>query len=281
VPAATYLITLTFCLSTPGVAEATAGGFPAISAAPRQFPYAFAAANLKCNVASSLAARGLYVGLHSGRCGGIRILPFLKVLNLCPKFRDQIASLADHCACDFFRGLLPPRTRHAVSDPSETHKTVILRETLNGAFQVEIRSGGVSFLADQSPAVGGRGSGPDPYDLLCGALGACTSMTVRLFANQRRWPLSRVRVAVTYLGKNDTKWECFERILALDGDLTADQRSQLLAVAEGCPVHVALTGRSTVATSFGDIGNAQEETRLVQSDHFIAMQERLRTSGSE
>lgn len=168
-----------------------------------------------------------------------------------------------------------------MSDLSETHKTVVVHETHKGPFQVEIRSGGVSFLADQAPAVGGRGGGPDPYDLLCGALGACTSMTVRLFANQRTWPLSRVRVAVTYLGKNGTNHECFERILALDGDLTADQRSQLLAIAEHCPVHVALTGRSTVATSFGDIGNAEEEARSIQIDHFIAMQAHLRTSGSE
>ena len=106
-------------------------------------------------------------------------------------------------------------------------------------------------------------------------------MTVRLFANQRIWPLSRVRVAVRYLGKNGADQVCFERILALDGDLTADQRSQLLAVAEGCPVHVALTGRCTVATSLGDIGNAEAEARSVQTDHFIAMQARLRTSGSE
>jgi uncharacterized OsmC-like protein len=168
-----------------------------------------------------------------------------------------------------------------VSDPSETHKTVVVCETQNGPFQVEIRSGELSFLADQAPAVGGRGGGPDPYDLLCGALGACTSMTVRLFANQRIWPLSRVQVAVTYLGKSGTNQECFKRILALDGDLTADQRSQLLAIAEGCPVHVALTGRCVVATSFGAIGNAEEEARSVLSDHFIAMQARMRTSGSE
>lgn len=168
-----------------------------------------------------------------------------------------------------------------MSDPSETHKTVILRETQNGPFQVEIRSGGISFFADQAPAVGGRGGGPDPYDLLCGALGACTSMTVRLFANRRTWPLSRVRVAVTYLGQNGTNQVCFERVLALDGDLTADQRSQLLAIAERCPVHVALTGQCTIATSFGEVGNAEEEARSARNDHFIAMEARLRTSGSE
>ena len=168
-----------------------------------------------------------------------------------------------------------------MADPSETHKTVVLRETQNGPFQVEIKSGGISLVADQASAVGGLGSGPDPYDLLCGALGACTSMTVRLFANQRMWPLSRVRVAVMYLGKNGTNQECFERILALDGDLTADQRSQLLAIAEGCPVHVALTGRCTVATAFGDVGNAEQEARSVQNDHFLAMQARLCTSGAE
>lgn len=168
-----------------------------------------------------------------------------------------------------------------MSDPFETHKTVVLRETQNGPFQVEIRSGGASFLSDQALAVGGRGGGPDPYDLLCGALGACTSMTVRLFANQRTWPLSRVRVAVKYLGKNGANQVCFERILALDGDLTEDQRKHLLAVAEGCPVHVALTGGCTIATSFGDIGSAEEEARSLQNDHFITMQARLRTSGSE
>ena len=168
-----------------------------------------------------------------------------------------------------------------MSDPSETHKTVVVRETQNGPFQVEIRSGGLSFVADQPPAVGGRGGGPDPYDLLCGALGACTSMTVRFFADQRSWPLSRVRVAVKYLGKNGTNQECFERILALDGDLTEDQRTRLLAIADGCPVHVALTGRCVIATSFGDIGSAEAEARSVLNDHFIAMQARLRTSGSE
>jgi putative redox protein len=106
-------------------------------------------------------------------------------------------------------------------------------------------------------------------------------MTVRLFANQRMWPLSRVRVAVSYLGKNGTDQERFKRILALDGDLTADQRSQLLAIADGCPVHVALYGRCSIATSLGDVGNAEEEARSVQNDHFIAMQARLRTSGAE
>ena len=106
-------------------------------------------------------------------------------------------------------------------------------------------------------------------------------MTVRLFADQRTWPLSRVRVAVKYLGTSGANQECFERILALEGDLAADQQSRLLAVADGCPIHVALTGRCVVATSLGEIGNAEEEARSGLNDHFIAMQARLRSSGSE
>ena len=84
-----------------------------------------------------------------------------------------------------------PAPRSA-SEPGE----VVVEETGEGNFQVEVLAGGVRFLADEPVEVGGLGSGPTPYDLLCAALGTCTAMTVRMYARRKAWPLRHVRVCV-------------------------------------------------------------------------------------
>ena len=78
--------------------------------------------------------------------------------------------------------------------------SVFVRETGSGLFQVDIQAAGTHFLADEPVAFGGMGSGPDPYDLLAAALGACTTMTLRLYARRKAWPLEAVSVRVAWIG---------------------------------------------------------------------------------
>jgi putative redox protein len=115
---------------------------------------------------------------------------------------------------------------------------VVVEETGLGKFQVEVRAGDAAFLADEPVAVGGLGSGPNPYDLLCAALGACTAMTLRLYAEQKVWRLTRAHVRVSHqkVAGRDT----FRRELVLEGDLDDAQRRRLLEIAERCPVHRTL-----------------------------------------
>ncbi len=139
-------------------------------------------------------------------------------------------------------GMPPPRS---ASEPGE----VVVEEIGEGNFQVEVLAGGVRFLADEPVEVGGLGSGPTPYDLLCAALGACTAMTVRMYARRKEWPLRRVRVCVGHARtKEEDPPDGFLREVALEGDLTDEQRSRLIEIAERCPVHASLKQGARVST---------------------------------
>jgi putative redox protein len=126
---------------------------------------------------------------------------------------------------------------------------IVVQETGGGKFQVEVVAGKTRFYADEPVAQGGLDSGPGPYDLLCAALGACTSMTVRLYADHKQWPLSRVRVAVVHDKDKTRKPEDrFSREIAIEGNLDAAQRARLLEIAERCPVHRTLEAGSSVVS---------------------------------
>ena len=127
---------------------------------------------------------------------------------------------------------------------------VLVQETGAGKFQVEVRTGTTRFLADEPAAAGGLGSGPNPYDLLCAALGACTSMTLRLYADQKQWPLARTRVAVRHAKDKDRKpADLFTRSIALEGPLDSAQRTRLMEIANKCPVHRTLESGSAIVTA--------------------------------
>src|SRR5262245_41159216 len=99
------------------------------------------------------------------------------------------------------------------------------RETGRGKFQVEIRAGGSTILADEPVEVGGEGIGPTPYDLLGSALGACTVMTLRLYADRKGWPLKSATVRVLH---RRAARDRFAREIVLEGPLSDEQRRRLL-----------------------------------------------------
>ncbi len=148
------------------------------------------------------------------------------------------------------------------SDDSNTDDTapgtVVVRETRRGLFQQEIIAGAHRFLADEPVNVGGLDSGPGPYDLLLAALGACTSMTLRLYADRKKLPLTRTivrlrhnRIYATDCAECETKEgmiDRIERVITLEGDLDAGQRAQLIDIANKCPVHRTLKSEIDIRT---------------------------------
>jgi uncharacterized OsmC-like protein/pimeloyl-ACP methyl ester carboxylesterase len=146
----------------------------------------------------------------------------------------------------------------AVFDPDTEEGTVLVREAGSGKFQQEIVSGPHRMLADEPVKVGGMDSGPGPYDLLLAALGACTSMTVRLYADQKQIPLSRTSVRLRHekiyakdCAECETKEGKIDHIdlaITFEGDLSPDQRKQLLEIADKCPVHRTLESEVRIRT---------------------------------
>lgn len=133
--------------------------------------------------------------------------------------------------------------------PAPLTEGVIVAETRLGKFQIVARGAGFALLADEPVAVGGLGSGPDPYDLLSSALGACTAMTIRLYAERKGWPLARVQVGVRHTRATLETRDRFERAISLEGPLDDAQRARLLEIAERCPVHQTLERGAEIQTS--------------------------------
>jgi putative redox protein len=107
--------------------------------------------------------------------------------------------------------------------------------------------GELDFIADEPVSVGGLASGPGPFDLVCAGLAACTTMTLRLYAQRKGIPLVRARAKVTHARtKAASPADHFRRTLTLEGPLTAEHRARLLAIAERCPVDLALARGSEV-----------------------------------
>lgn len=134
---------------------------------------------------------------------------------------------------------LPDPVPVAAAVASETN--AVAEETGLGKFQLQMDSGGARWLADEPQTVGGLGSGPTPYDLLAAALAACTTMTLRHYADRRGWPVRRITTAVGHhKDKNRVPADLFARRIAIEGDVDEAQRAELLAAAERCPVHKTL-----------------------------------------
>ncbi len=137
---------------------------------------------------------------------------------------------------------------------------VLVTETRAGKFQQKVRAGAHTVFADEPVAQGGTDTGPSPYDFLAIALGACTSMTLRLYADFKKLPLQKVEVLVRHKKQHAAdcrecaemgapKADHFERFITLEGDLSAEDRQKLLAIADKCPVHNTLEKGARISTA--------------------------------
>jgi len=139
----------------------------------------------------------------------------------------------------------------------QTHEVVVRETGVESPYQNEISIGGRRFLADEPESVGGADTGPDPYAWVTGGLGACTAMTLRMYADRKKWPLERVTVSLDHdkqhpadcvdCGPKD-KIDVFSRLIVLEGDLDEEQRNRLLEIADRCPVHRTLESPVKVET---------------------------------
>ncbi|HEY7248154.1 MAG TPA: bifunctional alpha/beta hydrolase/OsmC family protein [Xanthobacteraceae bacterium] len=135
---------------------------------------------------------------------------------------------------------------------------IVVRETRMGRFQQEITAGRHRLVADEPVEVGGLDSGPNPYGLLLAGLGACTSMTLRLYAERKGLPLERVTVRLKHSRIHAGDCESCEtqegmldridRAITLTGDLKPEERKRLLEIADRCPVHRTLTSEIDIRT---------------------------------
>ncbi len=135
---------------------------------------------------------------------------------------------------------------------------IVVRETRRGQFQQEVITGAHRLLADEPVKAGGLDSGPGPYDLLLAALGACTSMTMRLYADRKQIPLERTQVRLRHekiyasdcaaCETKEGKIDHIDRVVSFEGELTAEQRARLLEIADKCPVHRTLKSEVDIRT---------------------------------
>jgi uncharacterized OsmC-like protein/fermentation-respiration switch protein FrsA (DUF1100 family) len=150
----------------------------------------------------------------------------------------------------------------APADPGEAPRNVVVRETRNGKFQQIVTVGPHRLTADEPVAAGGDDTGPGPYDLVLAGLGACTSMTMRLYAERKSLPLERVTVTLKHsrIHAEDCA-ECetragmldqIDRAIAMEGALDDEQRQRLMEIADKCPVHRTLTSEIRIVTHPAD-----------------------------
>lgn len=137
-------------------------------------------------------------------------------------------------------------------------KSKVATRTDNESFTTDIKAGKHRLIADEPENVGGNDLGPTPYDLLTSGLGACTSMTLQMYAKRKKWPLKE---AIVHLDHNkDYAKDCedcenstakidqFNRSIELKGDLSDEQRERLLEIADKCPVHKTLHSEVKITT---------------------------------
>jgi putative redox protein len=144
--------------------------------------------------------------------------------------------------------------------PSQEPRSVVVSGPATG-FRTDVEVGGHHLVVDEPIAVGGADGGPTPYEMLLAGLGACTVMTLRIYADRRKWPLERARVTLQHrkvhaqdcvdCDKRDAKMDVIDRIIFLEGQLDEEQRAKLIEIAERCPVHQTLKGKIQVNTRFG------------------------------
>lgn len=139
---------------------------------------------------------------------------------------------------------------------------VIVSETGQGKFSNKVEVNDYALIADEPKEYGGDAGGPSPYDFLLAGLGACTSMTLRSYADLKKIPLEKTIVKLSHekiyakdcenCEEQTSKIDRINRIIELQGNLTAEQREKLLDIANKCPVHRTLTSTVQIKTELAE-----------------------------
>jgi len=162
------------------------------------------------------------------------------------------AAYAATLICGWVGRYLPEQEQ---AEPA-SHDGVYVSETGGGRFENLVVSGKHKIIADEPVSVGGGDAGPGPYEFVSAGLGACTSMTLRMYAGRKKWPLEKVGVHVSFSREPNLedpageKRDTFERVIDIEGDLDEEQRARLLEIADRCPVHRTLERVVHVKTRF-------------------------------
>ena len=131
---------------------------------------------------------------------------------------------------------------------------VRVKLTMKEGFRTQITAGPNTLIADEPKEVGGTDEGPSPYELLLAALGACTAMTLKMYVERKKLPITDVEVSLTFdrihiddcescvkeERLNDQEVQHISRLIYVTGDVTEEQKERLLYIAGRCPVHVTL-----------------------------------------
>ena len=134
----------------------------------------------------------------------------------------------------------------------------MVAKTGKTGYRTEIMANGLALVADEPVSLGGTNAGPTPYEYLVAALGACTSMTLRMYADRKQWPLEEILVTLTHkkihakdceVCDAEQKWvDRIEREIALRGPLDDEQHKRLLEIADRCSVHRTLQSNVVIDT---------------------------------
>jgi putative redox protein len=141
-----------------------------------------------------------------------------------------------------------------MNTPAEN--TVTIMESGNGPYAQFVTAGHHVLGADEPETFGGRDTGPSPYEYVLAGLGACTAMTIRMYASHHGWPLHKTSVRLRHdkvaAPDGKSKIDRFNRTIILEGDLTEEQRRRLLEIAERCPVSQTLQRSSFVISTLSE-----------------------------
>ena len=153
--------------------------------------------------------------------------------------------------------------REEFAEPNANPGTVVVAEAAEGALAQMISVGGKFLLRGDEPVdLGGADTGPGPYEFLLAALGTCSAMTMRLYADRKGIPLRRASVTLMHdkiyatdcaeCETKEGKIDRIARVISLDGDMTDTQRASLLAIADRCPVHRTLTSEISIISRLAE-----------------------------
>lgn len=153
---------------------------------------------------------------------------------------------------------IPGRPERERDADELTNESQVSARTGQDGYVTEILARGHALLADEPAAVGGTDQGPTPYDLLAAALGACTTMTLRMYAQRKEWPLEEASVRLSHrkihardeeaCEHREARMDSLEREIALEGPLDEEQRARLMEIADRCPVHKTLSAGVVIET---------------------------------